>query len=972
MRTSRNAWLFAAILLTAACGGASDADPAPDGGDADATADAIADADTNADADADADADATADATADADAPADADATADAVDVPAPDALQLIAPNGGETWLVGQAAEILWAGGDTTTVVIELSVDGGETFDTVLSDGTDNDGAHSITVGAWPTRGAYVRIRTIDDAETDRSDARFEIPATLGILRDWNEALRTACDGVGEDLDGDGLYSSTDPDTCPGVEEWLGTDTEHRDSDRDAVSDYFEVFGDDIFAPNEQVPDEDGDGVIAALDVDDDGDSEHDGLGLDSDRDGVANFLEVYGYEYDALADRLFRWDGDVTARYFKSDPLQPSTDQDPYPDGMEVTGVFMDPSVRAPGDHPMIPGYPNIIVTLEAYDVSLEAEITYTDGITETAGQEWTRSVDTEASVTEELSWELGTEVGGSVGVVDSSVSATVSGTIGGRRSATYTTAVGYSSGESRASAEQWSEAVSSNPSETARISLHLKVRNVGTSTASNIRPTFTLRIGTHNVTTFTPGGPLVEILEPGGVYPASTATTWVVDRRTEGELDGPIFLTLDELRALEAGAPVVLEVTQLEADVYRQTDDGTWADIGTWNQYMARIEAVAAHVVLDGGDGRVHDAMIYADDAPTAPVVTLRDALIWVAGAYDDPELGTAVRFEDTVGALEAQSLDSWFFNFDGETYERLAVLREDPDFNLLDLQLGPDSVVVAKAPPAEPQPQIAWVAPLFYRDEVIAWAHDFFFAPDEIEVELHDTTGEGVVVYAMAYDTDRGVFVAEVPGTYVVDATDFVRATNPFHAVAERPEQWRSEMPVPGYVDAYSFGTVGQPETFTNAGCSGTSSGFRAYSFVRGLSSACSAADPQSIVWSDSYECPHCGVSGSLRSPLGIGEGICSVTADEPWDRMRLTDARRCVDWRVDFVTSGGETNLARMNRADLLGERGFVWLLDEAGNVRFAKFRIVDVTGSDGALRNPVLEYVVWDEIEAGPP
>ena len=84
----------------------------------------------------------------------------------------------------------------------------------------------------------------------------------------------------------------------------------------------------------------------------------------DSDVDGVPDQLEMSGYFW---KDGKFRlWDGDPNVTYYRTDPDQWSTDQDPYSDGMEVSRIKMDVSVAEPGNHPLVPAYPDIYVSMD------------------------------------------------------------------------------------------------------------------------------------------------------------------------------------------------------------------------------------------------------------------------------------------------------------------------------------------------------------------------------------------------------------------------------------------------------------------------------------------------------------------------------------------------------------------------------------------------------------------------------
>jgi len=155
------------------------------------------------------------------------------------------------------------------------------------------------------------------------------------------------------DSDSDGIPDDVETDI-------LGTDPNHPDSDRDGLSDYQEIFASAVFGPYDFIPDEDRDGVIAALDQDDNGDGIHDGEGYDNDSDGIPNYLEMYGYVYDS--GKCLPWDTFSLDRpYYKTDPNQRSSDQDPFDDLLEVSGLNMDVSVQTPGDYPMVPATPDI-----------------------------------------------------------------------------------------------------------------------------------------------------------------------------------------------------------------------------------------------------------------------------------------------------------------------------------------------------------------------------------------------------------------------------------------------------------------------------------------------------------------------------------------------------------------------------------------------------------------------------------
>lgn len=77
--------------------------------------------------------------------------------------LTLLAPNGGEEWAVDSTQTIKWSSDALTNPVkIELSRDGGDTFETLL-ESTANDGMENWTVTGPATTKAVIKISNADD-----------------------------------------------------------------------------------------------------------------------------------------------------------------------------------------------------------------------------------------------------------------------------------------------------------------------------------------------------------------------------------------------------------------------------------------------------------------------------------------------------------------------------------------------------------------------------------------------------------------------------------------------------------------------------------------------------------------------------------------------------------------------------------------------------------------------------------------
>ncbi|MDJ0973313.1 MAG: hypothetical protein QNJ98_02480 [Planctomycetota bacterium] len=578
------------------------------------------------------------------------------------------------------------------------------------------------------------------------------------------------------------IAPDTDKDFIPDDVEAgvLGTDPNDPDSDHDGLPDNFEIFGDGLFDPEDFVPDKDFDGIIAPLDKDDDADNVNDGLLVDTDEDGIANYLEVYGYFYDWLTGRFVSVEDVATSGMvtFKSDPLQWSTDQDPYSDAMEASGLMMDVGVQGPGRHPLVPALPNIVVQLEGYQITLNDEITYEEGGSLTEGQSWSRQTERGKSTTHNLSVEVGTEIG-----YDDGFTAKGHVNVGYGVAWGHTTSTSVATGTSVSEEVNWNKARSHNPTQAARMKLMLKVENRGTAPASNIVPTITLSIGGASVATFRPANLQVNLLMPGEVFPAGEHEHWVFDM-TE---NGPLMLTDWELRALESGAPVRLSVSQVDADVMRMNEIGGWDAVGAVDQHIKRCDAVCAVLFADLGDGAFMHHRVFAMESPSAPVVTLGDALRWTMRAT---EVGDDVYIEHVLpnGTAEQVKLtepggEGWSVHMDKQSFDRL-----DPLGKVTDLVLAPSSHI-EMIPPREvsdvsPTIYSAYAMPLTEGYHVVACAYDRDGIESVVLVDRFDQEHE------MRPD-GRGpwFFSCNMPGSYefLGNATEYVKVTSVNSSVA-----------------------------------------------------------------------------------------------------------------------------------------------------------------------------------------
>jgi hypothetical protein len=91
--------------------------------------------------------------------------------------ITVLSPNGGEAWTSGTTQTILWTSTNLTgNVKIELSLDGGVTYPTVIAANTANDGSESWTLPGSGSSMALIRITSVNlPSVLDVSDNYFTI-----------------------------------------------------------------------------------------------------------------------------------------------------------------------------------------------------------------------------------------------------------------------------------------------------------------------------------------------------------------------------------------------------------------------------------------------------------------------------------------------------------------------------------------------------------------------------------------------------------------------------------------------------------------------------------------------------------------------------------------------------------------------------------------------------------------------------
>lgn len=321
----------------------------------------------------------------------------------------------------------------------------------------------------------------------------------------------------------------------------------------------------------------------------------------DVDGDGISNELEVNGYYWDADSFKMKVWNGDENQKHFITDPLQASTDQDPYSDYTEVSGVGLDVNVVPPDNDPLVAARPVISVRMISYEVIPLATISDAHGGSQ--GTSYSNSVTN--STTEGVEVTEGVEFGSSG--LNSNVS--VTGSYSETHSTTSTT--------ESSSEINWSNTRSTQPDQAARLELILYLENTGSAEALDIVTTVNLKLGDKIIATF-------DLPQVDGLNPGQQSSNFNVANTNSGD----ITVTLDELKALQMGAPLTLEVNQVSANV-ETLDNNNNQIVKSWNNFSGDINTVSMDIIANIGDDEPERHQVFASWSQWDPQYTLEEVL-------------------------------------------------------------------------------------------------------------------------------------------------------------------------------------------------------------------------------------------------------------------------------------------------------------------------------------------------------
>ncbi|WP_459502552.1 binary toxin-like calcium binding domain-containing protein [Bacillus sp. C1] len=303
----------------------------------------------------------------------------------------------------------------------------------------------------------------------------------------------------------------------------------------------------------------------------------------DWDNDGIPNDVEEKGFKI-VFNKKIGKneaqlWDQqqDFGEKRFITNPRSANSDGDPFTDSYEVEHYGSDSDVDF---NPMIANVPNLQIAVKRIDITPVASITDSNG--ESRTKSWEKSLSVQHSFNIGLAGEAGAE-GSAAGPVPSGKGSLNVG-------------YGYSNTktetESISNSFDWSTATTVDSAKAANVRFHLEYKNTGTASAGDVSPHFNIRLGNKIINTVkaTQDRYKANLLttEKGG----NNKTEILMDS-VEGQADVKISLTLDELKAVEQGAPLSIEVLPTSTMNVYTMKDGKFENLGDWAHFASNVNA-------------------------------------------------------------------------------------------------------------------------------------------------------------------------------------------------------------------------------------------------------------------------------------------------------------------------------------------------------------------------------------------
>ncbi|MED3088064.1 binary toxin-like calcium binding domain-containing protein [Bacillus toyonensis] len=333
----------------------------------------------------------------------------------------------------------------------------------------------------------------------------------------------------------------------------------------------------------------------------------------DWDKDGISNDLEINGYkiEFNSQTGKkeAKAWDPEKDKRKpkFISNPMSANSDGDPFDDRYEVEKYDSNGSTDF---NPIVSTLPNLQIGVKRIEVIPIATITDNNGGSISRG--WEKSVATQHSFNIGVSGEGGAE-GSATGPVPSGKASL---NVGYGYSKTNTETESYTNNF------DWSTAKTVDTAQAAKVRVHLEYKNVGTASAENVSPHFNIRLGNKIINTVKATQDRYKAKHLSTEKGGNNKVEVVIDS-LEQQADANIFLSLDELKALEQGELLSVEVLPTSTmDVSMRQENGQFMNLGDIGNYVSDVNAATEQLETDIGN--IPKYNVYTPKDESQPVLS------------------------------------------------------------------------------------------------------------------------------------------------------------------------------------------------------------------------------------------------------------------------------------------------------------------------------------------------------------
>ncbi|WP_423734496.1 binary toxin-like calcium binding domain-containing protein [Bacillus thuringiensis] len=338
---------------------------------------------------------------------------------------------------------------------------------------------------------------------------------------------------------------------------------------------------------------------------------------VDTDKDGIPDFLEEKGYTFKDNA--IVAWKDVYAERGYKkyiSNPRKARTVADPYTDFEKVTGR-MPAATKYDARDPLVAASPSIGVGVEKFHFSKNE--TVQEGASGTKSKTVTNSNTTTNSV----------DIGAKFGFNKDGFSFDFS--------PKYTRSWSSSTAIANAESESWSKQININLSERAFLNANIRYYNGGTASIYDLRPTsnFVLQHSGESIATVTANGNTIgNSLGPGATYPEKGKAPISLTQANEAGTV-KISVNAENLDKIQDGREILnIETTQYRGQYGKITEDGRLVSGGEWGPIRTNIDAVSGVLTLNIGSSKESlERRIAAKDPrdpeDKTPEITVKEAI-------------------------------------------------------------------------------------------------------------------------------------------------------------------------------------------------------------------------------------------------------------------------------------------------------------------------------------------------------